>query len=78
MIAELDRAKDNINNIRLYMTMCLALIISMGSGVAKLYIAQHFDYLFFVGNILLVALLLIFVYLAKKLHKKTDELKDIK
>jgi len=32
-MADLDRAKDFINNIRLYMTMCLALIISIGSGI---------------------------------------------
>ena len=77
-MADLDRAKDFINNIRLYMTMCLALIISIGSGISKMYVAQDFNYIFFVGNVLLISLLLIFVFLAKKLHKKTDELKDIK
>jgi len=76
-MANLDRAKDFINNIRLYMTMCLALIISIGSGVSKLYIAKNFSYIFFVGNILLILLLFIFIFLAKKLHQKTDELKDI-
>ncbi len=77
-MADLDRAKDFINNIRLYMSMCLALIISIGSGVSKLYIAENFNYIFFIGNILLILLLLIFIFLAKKLHKETDNLKDIK
>ena len=77
-MADLDRAKDFINNIRLYMTMCLALIISIGSGISKLYVAGNFNYIFFIGNILVLILLLIFILLAKKLHKKTDELKDIK
>lgn len=77
-MADLDRVKDFINNIRLYMTMCLALIISIGSGVIKIYLSHHLDYIFFIGNILLLLLLLIFIFLAKKLHKKTDELKDIK
>ena len=75
---DLDRAKDYINNIRLYMTMCLALIISVGSGISKLYVSNNFSYIFFVGNFIVVFLLLIFIFLAKKLHKKTDELKDIK
>jgi len=43
-----------------------------------MYVAENFSYVFFVGNILLVLLLFIFIFLAKKLHKKTDELKDIK
>ena len=77
-MADLDRAKDFINNIRLYMTMCLALIISIGSGISKMYVAENFSYIFFIGNILLLLLLLIFTFLAKKLHQKTDELKDIK
>jgi len=76
-MADLDRAKDFINNIRLYMTMCLALIISIGSGISKMYVAENFSYVFFIGNILLILLLFIFIFLAKKLHKKTDELKDI-
>jgi len=77
-MADLDRAKDFINNIRLYMTMCLALIISIGSGISKMYVSGNFSYIFFVGNILLFLLLIVFVFLAKKLHKKTDELRDIK
>jgi len=77
-MANLDRAKDFINNIRLYMTMCLALIVSIGSGVSKMYVSENFSYIFFVGNILLFLLLIVFVFLVKKLHKKTDELKDMK
>jgi len=77
-MADLDRAKDFINNIRLYMTMCLALIISIGSGISKMFVNENFTYIFFIGNILLLFLLLIFIFLAKKLHQKTNELKDIK
>ena len=60
------------------MTMCLALISSLGSGVSKLYVDENYTYIFFVGNILLIFLLIVFIYLSKKLHQKTDELKDIK
>ena len=77
-MADLDRAKDFINNIRLYMIMCLALIISIGSGISKMYASENFSYIFFVGNILLFLLFFLFLFLAKKLHQKTDELKDIK
>ncbi len=76
-MADLDKAKDYINNIRLYMTMCVALIISVGSGITRMFEVDNFSYIFFIANVLLILLLLIFIFLAKKLHKKTDELKDI-
>jgi TM2 domain-containing membrane protein YozV len=69
-MADLDRAKDFINNIRLYMTMCLALIISIGSGIVKLYTNENLDYIFYLGNFLLIILLLIFIFLAKKTTSK--------
>ena len=57
--------------------MCLALIISIGSGIVKLYTTNNLNLIFFLGNIILILLLLIFIYLAKKLHSKTNELKDL-
>ena len=57
--------------------MCLALIISIGSGISKLYVAGNLSYIFFIGNALMLLLLMIFIFLAKKLHQKTDELKDL-
>jgi membrane protein YdbS with pleckstrin-like domain len=77
-MAELDEVKDTINNIRLYMTMCLALIISIGSGITNMYMNDTLSYLFFLGNILLLLLLIVFIFLVRALHIKTDKLKDIK
>jgi len=77
-MANIDRAKDFINNIRLYMSMILAMILAIGSGITKMYNANNYDYLFYAGNIIVLVLIFLFMYLAKLLHKKTDELKDIK
>jgi len=77
-MADLDRAKDFINNIRLYMTIIVAVILSVGSGIARMYNADNFNYLFYASNILILIFILIFVFLARLLHKKTDKLKDIK
>ena len=76
-MAELDRAKDFINNIRLYMTIIVAMVLSVGSGIAKMYNAHNFNFLFYAANSLVLILLLVFVYLTRLLHKKTDALKDI-
>jgi len=76
-MADLDKAKDFINNIRLYMTITVAIVLSLGTGISKMYNADKFNYLFYAGNILTLIFIMLFIYLAKVLHKKTDELKDI-
>ncbi len=76
-MADLDRAKDFINNIRLYMTISVALIMAIGSSISKMYLNGDVDYLFFTANLLILILIVIFIYLAKVLHRKTDELKDL-
>jgi len=76
-MADLDSAKDFINNIRLYMSISVAVILAIGSGIAKMYNASIFNYLFYAGNILLFIFILLSIYLAKALHKKTLELKDL-
>ncbi len=60
------------------MTIIVAVVLSTGSGVTKMYNISNFNYLFYAANILILILLAIFVFLVKLLHKKTNELKDIK
>jgi len=76
-MADLDRAKDFINNIRLYMSILVAVILAIGSGVSKLYLGNSENYLFYAGNVLMLILIVTFIYLLKVLHRKTDELKDL-
>ena len=66
LIAKIDRQKDFLTNLRLYMTLIIVITISVGNGIAKLYNADEITYLFYVGSALVPIFLFIFVLLAKK------------
>lgn len=76
-MGDLDRAKDSINNTRLYMSFVVTLLIAIGAGISSLYGANKLNALFWVGGFLLFSLMILFVLLAKRLHKKTENLKDL-
>lgn len=76
-MGELDKVRDSINNTRMYMGICVTFIIAVGAGTASLYRAGEVTSLFWIGIALVVGFSLMFVALAKSLHKKTDRLKDL-
>ena len=76
-MAKIDKQKDFLTNLRLYMSLIIVITISIGNGIAKLYNAEEITYLFYVGSALVPILLLIFVLLAKKLHIETNKLEEI-
>ena len=76
-MGKLDKQKDLLTNIRLYMTIIIVITLSIGSGVTKLYNSANINYMFYIGSILIISLLVIFVALAKKLHIETNKLEEI-
>jgi membrane protein YdbS with pleckstrin-like domain len=76
-MGDLDRAKDSINNTRLYMSFVITLLIAIGAGISSLYASGRLNALFWIGGALLFLLITVFIFLAKRLHKKTDNLKDL-
>ena len=76
-MAKIDKQKDFLTNLRLYMSLIIVITISIGNGIAKLYNADEITYLFYVGSALIPIFLLIFVLLAKKLHVETNKLEEM-
>lgn len=76
-MSDLDRAKDSINNTRLYMSFIVTLVIAIGAGISSLYSSNKVNILFWIGSVLLIVVIAVFVVLAKRLHEKTDQLKDL-
>jgi CHASE3 domain sensor protein len=42
-MGDLDRAKDSINNTRLYMSFVVTLLIAIGAGISSLYGANKLN-----------------------------------
>lgn len=59
------------------MSFVITLLIAIGAGVSSLYVADKLNSLFWMGGFMLFSLMMLFGLLAKRLHKKTDELKDL-
>ena len=76
-MSQLDFAKDSINTTRLYMGFVVASILAIGGGIGSLYSNDKINAAFWVGTAILASLLIVFVLLAKSLHKKTEQLKDL-
>jgi hypothetical protein len=50
----------------------------MGAGVSKLYFDNHVDHpLFWIGIVGLIVFAVLFIMIAKYMHKKIDELEEL-
>ncbi len=76
-MAKIDKEKEYIGILKVYMGLLVALIISDVAGTAKLFNAGLIDVIFWLGIISIMALSIIFLKIAKHTHKKIDELEDI-
>ena len=76
-MSKLDKAKEYIGMLKVYMGILIALIISDVSGTAKLFNAETIDITFWFGTVSIVVLSILFMILAKHTHKKINELEEL-
>ena len=76
-MSKLDKAKEYINMLKVYMGIIIALIISDVSGTAKLFNAEKIGVTFWLGIVSTIVLSLLFMKLAKYVHRKIDELEEL-
>ncbi len=76
-MGKIDKAKEFINMLKVYMGIVTALLISDISGTIKRFNSEKADILFWLGVVSIVALAYIFIRLAKYAHQKIDELEEM-
>ena len=76
-MAKIDEIKEHINALRGYLNIVIAIILALGAGVSKLYVAAQIGILFWIGIILIILLLAVFVTIAKAMHDNIKRLKDL-
>ena len=77
MMGKIDKIKEDVGAIKTYLGFIIALIISVGAGISKLYIDGTINILFYVGSAVMILLVLIFAIMSKKMHKKINELEGL-
>jgi uncharacterized protein YacL len=76
-MGKIDRAKEHINILKVYMGILIALIISDISGTIKMFQNHQIDTIFWLGVISIIVLSIVFMVLAKYVHRKIDELEEL-
>ncbi len=76
-MSQLDFAKDDINTTRLYMGFVVASILAVGGGIGSLYSSDKINAAFWISIVIMLSLIVVFMLLAKSLHKKTEKLKEL-
>ena len=76
-MAKIDEAKEYIGALKVYIALITALLMGDISGTIKLFLNNETSFVFWLGVITIVVLSIIFVLVAKHMHKKINDLKDI-
>jgi len=48
-MSKIDEKKEFIGLLKTYLSLLLAIILAVGAGISKLYIANHINILFWIG-----------------------------
>ncbi len=76
-MARIDEIKEEIGAIKTYLGFIVAFIITIGAGVAKLFLDNSSKLLLILGIIGIFLFAFIFAFLAKVMHDKIKSLKDV-
>ncbi len=76
-MSKLDRAKEYIGVIKVYMGFLLASLMATITGTSKLYLLNNTNVMFWIGIIGIVLLAISFLLLMKHLHKKVNDLEKL-
>jgi len=76
-MSKIDKAKEYINMLKVYMGIVVALMMGDISGTARLFNANKFGVPFWLGIVSMIVLALVFGMLARYAHKKIDELEEM-
>ena len=76
-MAKIDEVKEFIVTLRVYLGFILAIVLSLGTGLVKLYLSGTTGILFYVGVGVIFVFMFGFIKINKKLHQEIKNLKDL-
>lgn len=76
-MGKIDKEKEYIGALKVYLALITALLMADISGSVRLFQNDILDFTFWIGVITIVLLSLIFMKLAKLMHKKINDLEDL-
>jgi small basic protein len=77
MMGKMDKIKEDVGAIKSYLGFIVAIMVALGAGIAKLYLDNTINVLFYSGFFMMLVLAFVFAYLSKQMHKKIKDLEDL-
>lgn len=74
---KLDGLKEELNGLRIAISIVFALLVAITSGVIKRYDADKLDIFFWLGVIVFFTLLFSIPFFIKRIKSKTKEIKEL-
>jgi len=69
-MAKIDEVKEFITTLRVYLNFILVIVLSIGTGLVKLYLSGTVGILFYVGAVIIFIFMFGFIKINKKLHQE--------
>ena len=76
-MSKIDEKKEYITTLRVYLGFILAIVLSVGTGLTKIYLSQHIGLIFYLAVLLILVSIVIFLRINKKLHAEIKGLRDL-
>jgi len=76
-MSKIDKVKEHIGALKMYLGLVVAIILTIGAGIAKLYNSGNINALFWIGLGLILVMVLTFVLISKSMHREIDKLEEI-
>ncbi|MEA1919609.1 MAG: hypothetical protein U9N52_07205 [Campylobacterota bacterium] len=76
-MARIDEIKEHIGALKSYLNILVAIILTLGAGVSKLYISDSIMIIFWIGILLIGILLVLFILISRSIHLNIKKLKDL-
>jgi len=76
-MGKIDKEKEFIGALKVYLALVTALLMGDISGTVKLYQSDTLDFTFWIGIVTIIVLSILFMLLAKFMHKKINNLEEL-
>jgi membrane protein YdbS with pleckstrin-like domain len=76
-MSKIDEKKEYITTLRVYLGFILAIVLSIGTGLTKVYLSNSIGLIFYLGVFLILISILVFVKINKKLHTEIKGLRNL-
>ena len=76
-MSKIDKAKEYIGAVKVYMGFMLASLMGTVASTSKLYLSDEINTMFWIGIIGILLLSVGFLLLMKHLHKKINDLEEL-